>query len=292
MQAEGVSFSVEDKLLVAQKLDEFGIHYIEGGFPQSNPKEVEFFHRIKDMSFENAKVVAFGSTRRANTKVEDDAAVNVLVDSGAPAVTMVGKTWDLHVTDVIRCSLEENFAMCRDSVAYVKKKGRDVIFDAEHFFDGYKNNPEFAIKVLQVAAEAGADALVLCETNGGCLPHEVQEITEAVCKAIPGIEIGIHCHNDTDCAVANSLASVRGGATHVQGTINGLGERTGNANLCTILPNLSLKMGYETVGEEKLKTLTELSRFVFEIANMAPAMHMPFVGESAFAHKAGLHIDA
>jgi 2-isopropylmalate synthase len=292
MQAEGVSFSVEDKLLITRKLDEFGIHYIEGGYPQSNPKEQEFFERVKEIRFENSKIVAFGSTRRANTKVEDDLCISALLACGTPAVTMVGKAWDMHVTDVLRCSLEENLAMCAESVEYVKKQGREVIFDAEHFFDGYKNNPDYAMKVLHAAADAGADVLALCETNGGCLPHEVYEITEAVCKAFNGMEIGIHCHNDTDCAVANSLASVRAGAIHVQGTINGLGERTGNANLCTIIPNLSLKMDCETVSQEKLASLAELSRFVFEIANLSPAAHMPYVGESAFAHKAGLHIDA
>jgi 2-isopropylmalate synthase len=292
MQAEGVSFSVEDKLLVARKLDEFGIHYIEGGYPQSNPKEQEFFARVKEIPFQNAKMVAFGSTRRAKTKVENDSCLGALLDSQTPVVTMVGKTWDMHVNDVLRCSLEENLAMCAESVAYIKQQGREVIFDAEHFFDGYKNNPDYAMKVLQAAAEAGADALVLCETNGGCLPYEVYDITKAVCKTFSDLQVGIHCHNDTDCAVANSLAAVHAGATHVQGTINGLGERTGNANLCTIIPNLSLKMGHDTVGQEKLGQLTEVSRFVFEIANLSPAMHMPYVGESAFAHKAGLHIDA
>lgn len=292
MQAEGVSFSVEDKLLIARKLDEFGIHYIEGGYPQSNPKEEEFFARVREIPFANGKMTAFGSTRRANVKVEDDVCIRVLIASEAPVVTMVGKTWDMHVTDVLRCSLEENLAMCSDSVAYVKSKGREVIFDAEHFFDGYKNNPEYAMKVLRAAADAGADTLALCETNGGCLPHEVFEITQAVCKEFAGLTIGIHCHNDSDCAVGNSLAAVRAGARHVQGTINGLGERTGNANLCTIIPNLSLKMGLETVGSDKLPHLTDLSRFVFEVANLAPAGQMPYVGESAFAHKAGLHIDA
>ena len=292
MQAEGVSFSVEDKLLIARKLDEFGIHYIEGGYPQSNPKEEEFFARVKEIPFVNAKIVAFGSTRRANTTVEEDTCIAALLASNAPAITMVGKTWDLHVTEVLRCDLEENLKMCAESVAYVKKQCREVIFDAEHFFDGYKNNPDYAMKVLQAAADSGADVLALCETNGGCLPHEVYEITEAVCKAFPTAEIGIHCHNDADCAVASSLAAADAGATHIQGTINGLGERTGNANLCTIIPNLSLKMGYETVGEDKLESLTEVSRFVFEIANLVPATHMPYVGESAFAHKAGLHIDA
>ncbi len=292
MQAEGISFSVEDKLLIARKLDEFGIDYIEGGYPQSNPKEEEFFARVRQISFQNSKIAAFGSTRRANTKAEEDACIRALLASGTPAVTLVGKTWDLHVTDVLRCTLEENIAMCADSVAYAKKQGREVIFDAEHFFDGYKNNPAYAMKVLEAAAQAGADALVLCETNGGCLPHDVCDITAAVCKAFGSVVVGIHCHNDTDCAVANSLAAVRAGASHVQGTINGLGERTGNANLCTIIPNLSLKMGFETVSRDQIKTLTEVSRFVSEIANLSPTVHMPYVGESAFAHKAGLHIDA
>lgn len=292
MQAEGISFSVEDKLMITQSLDRFGIHYIEGGYPQSNPKEEEFFARVKEIPLNNAKIVAFGSTRRAKKKVQNDPCLAALLASETPAVTMVGKAWDMHVTDVLRCDLEENLAMCAESVAYIKKQGREVIFDAEHFFDGYKNNPDYAMKVLQAVAESGADVLALCETNGGCLPHEIYEITTAVKKAFSGVDIGIHCHNDTDCAVANSLAAVRAGATHVQGTINGLGERTGNANLCTIIPNLSLKMGHETVEQDKLESLTELSRFVFEIANLQPSMNMPYVGESAFAHKAGLHIDA
>ena len=292
MQAEGVSFSVEDKLLVARKLDEFGVHYIEGGYPQSNPKEQEFFSRVKEIPFSNSKMAAFGSTRRANTKAEDDVCIGALLASETPAVTMEGKSWDFHVRNVLRCSLDENLAMCAESAAYVKKQGREVIFDAEHFFDGYKNNPDYAMKVLQAAAESGADALILCETNGGCLPHEVYDITKAVSNAFPGIEVGIHCHNDTDCAVANSLAAVHAGATQVQGTINGMGERTGNANLCTIIPNLTLKMDTETVANEKMGALTEVSRFVFEIANFSPASNMPYVGESAFAHKGGLHIDA
>ena len=292
MQAEGVSFSLEDKVLIARRLDEFGVDYIEGGFPQSNPKEEQFFKELAGIRFSYAKPVAFGSTRRAANKVEDDPGIGALLACRMPAITIVGKTWDLHVTDVLRCTIEENVALCADSVSYLKSKGVEVLFDAEHFFDGYKNNPEYALKVLQAVAEAGADVLVLCETNGGCLPHEIFEITQTVCNTLSGVEIGIHVHNDTDCAVANSLAAIRAGARQVQGTINGLGERTGNANLCTIIPNLSLKMGFETIPESKLSTLTELSRFVYEIANMAPDSSMPYVGESAFAHKAGLHIDA
>jgi 2-isopropylmalate synthase len=292
MQAEGVSFSLEDKVLIARRLDEFGMDYVEGGFPQSNPKEVQFFRQMAENPLKNAKFVAFGSTRRADTRVEDDACIRALLDTSAPACTLVGKCWDLHVSAVLRCSNEENLTLCADSVRYLTRKGKEVIFDAEHFFDGYQADPKYAMKVLAVAAEAGAKCLVLCETNGGKLPDEVHHITAAVVKLLPGVEIGIHCHNDTDCAVANTLAAVHAGARHVQGTVNGMGERAGNANLCTILPNLSLKMGFETVGKERLKTITELSRFVFEMANLAPAANMPYVGESAFSHKAGLHIDA
>jgi 2-isopropylmalate synthase len=292
MQAEGISFSIEDKVLVACKLDEFGVDYIEGGFPLSNPKEEQFFARMAGMKLKNAMLVAFGSTRRAGSKVEEDPGIRALLGCGAPAAAIVGKTWDLHVTDVLRCTLEDNVRLCADSTAYLKKQGLKVFFDAEHFFDGYKNNPSYAMAVLKAVADAGAEALVLCETNGGCLPDQVFDITQTVCRTLNGIPIGIHTHNDTDCAVANTLAAVRAGARQVQGTINGMGERSGNANLCTILPNLTLKMGYETVGLERLKGLTELSRFVFEIANLAPLMNMPYVGESAFAHKGGLHIDA
>jgi 2-isopropylmalate synthase len=292
MQAEGVSFSLEDKLLIAHKLDDFGVDYIEGGFPLSNPKEEQFFARLAQEKLKNAVLVAFGSTRRASHKPEEDPGLQALLACGAPVCTIVGKSWDLHVKEVLRCSIEDNLRLCSDSVAYLKKKGRKVFFDAEHFFDGYKNNPEYALKVLHAAAEAGADALVLCETNGGCLPEEVYEMTQAVCRSLSGVVVGIHTHNDTECAVANSLAAVRAGARQVQGTINGLGERSGNANLCSIIPNLTLKMGYETVSRQRLKGLTELSRFVFEVANLTPVANLPYVGESAFAHKGGLHIDA
>ncbi len=292
MQAEGVSFSAEDKLMIARRLDEFGIDYIEGGFPLSNPKEEQFFQDIGDIDFTSAKVAAFGSTRRAANTVENDPGLAALLACDAPVVTIVGKTWDMHVTDVLRCTLDENLELCGDSVAYLVKNKKEVVFDSEHFFDGYKANPEYAMNVLKSAADAGAGTLVLCETNGGALPHEIFEITEKVCKTFPDVVIGIHCHNDTDCAVANSLAAVRAGARHVQGTINGLGERTGNANLCTIIPNLSLKMGFETIGTKNIRKLTEVSRFVSEVANLTPSNSMPYVGESAFAHKGGLHIDA
>ena len=292
MQGESISFSLEDKLLITQRLDNFGLDYIEGGYPMSNPKEQQFFRKVRELNLKNAKIVAFGSTRRANTKIEDDACMQALLGCGAPTVTIVGKSWDMHVTDVLRCTLDDNLTICAESVEYLKSKAKEVIFDAEHFFDGYKENPGYAMKVLAAAADAGADVLVLCETNGGTLPNEIYEITKKVCKKFRTVTIGIHSHNDCDCAVAGSLAAVEAGARHVQGTINGLGERAGNANLCTIIPNLVYKMGFETKNAEKIRSLTELSRFVFEIANLAPVMNMPYVGESAFAHKGGLHIDA
>lgn len=292
MQAEGVSFSLEDKLLIAKRLDALGLDYIEGGYASSNPKERHFFAQATKLKLKNAKIAAFGNTRRAKTKVEDDVSLNAVFSCKTPVATLVGKCWDLHVRDVLKCSLEENLAICAESVAYLKKKRREVIFDAEHFFDGYKKNPKYAMKVLQVAAEAGAKTLVLCETNGGALPNEVYEITKNICEEFATLTIGVHTHNDCDCAVASSLTAVNAGATHVQGTINGLGERCGNANLCTVMPNLSIKMGHEVLDNKKIKTLTEVSRFVFEIANLNPATNMPYVGESAFAHKAGLHVDA
>ena len=291
-QAEGVSFSVEDRLLIVKRLDEFGIDYIEGGYPMSNPKEQEFFAAVAKLKLKNAKVSAFGSTRRADTTVEADASLGALLACNVPVVTLVGKAWDMHVTEVLKCSLEDNLAICAESVQYMKDHGKEVVFDAEHFFDGYKANPKYAIKVLKAAVSAGADTLALCETNGGCLPDEVYEITRTVCKKFKNTTVGIHAHNDTDCAVANTLAAVRAGAAHVQGTINGLGERAGNANLCTIIPNLCLKMNMETGNTDKIKSVTELSRFIFEIANLAPVTNMPYVGESSFAHKGGLHIDA
>jgi len=292
MQAEGVSFSLEDKLAIAKRLDEFGVDYIEGGYAASNPKEMQFFAEIAGLGLKNSKITAFGSTRRANVSVSDDASLNAMLACKTPAGTLVGKSWDLHVTKVLACSLDENLTICAESVAHLKKRGLEVIFDAEHFYDGYKENPEYAIRVLEAAAEAGADALVLCDTNGGCLPEQVYEITKTVCERLSTITIGVHTHNDTDCATGNSLAAVRAGARHVQGTINGLGERCGNANLCTLIPNLAIKMGYDVLSDEKTRTLTEVSRFIYVIGNIAPVMNMPYVGESAFAHKGGLHVDA
>jgi len=292
MQAEGISFSLEDKLAIAQRIDQLGIDYIEGGYAGSNPKEDEFFQRVRELKLRNSKIAAFGSTRRAHTRTSQDPSLKAILACKTPVATIVGKSWDLHVRDVLGCSLDENIKICADSVKYLKKHGRETIFDAEHFFDGYKQHPEYALKVLTAAAEAGADALVLCDTNGGSLPDEVYEITKIVCENFVDLTIGIHTHNDTDLATANTLAAVRAGARHVQGTINGFGERCGNANLCVLIPNLAFKMGMKVLTPEKIKTITEVSRFVFEVGNMSPSMNMPYVGESAFAHKGGLHVDA
>jgi len=291
MQAEGVSFSLEDKLFIAARLDELGVDYIEGGYAASNQKEMQFFAELPRLGLKHAKVVAFGSTRRADTKVADDVSMRAMLACNTPAAALVGKASDLHVTEVLGCSLDDNLIICSESVAHLKQQGVETIFDAEHFYDGYKANPEYALKVLEAVAEAQADAIVLCDTNGGCLPDEILAITQAVCQRLGQVEIGIHTHNDTDCANANSLAAVRAGARQVQGTINGLGERCGNANLCSVIPNLAFKMGFEVLDQEKIRALTEISRFVFEISNVTPVMNMPYVGESAFAHKAGLHVD-
>jgi len=292
MQAEGVSFSLEDKLAVAKCLDELGLGYIEGGYAASNRKEMQFFEQVAKLGLKNSIITAFGNTRRADSSVADDASLGAILACKTPAATLVGKSWDMHVTQVLGCSLDANLAICADSVRYLKGHGLETIFDAEHFFDGYKANPAYAMKVLAAAAEAGADALVLCDTNGGCMPDQVYEITRAVCECFGSTPVGIHTHNDTDCATANTLAAVRAGARHVQGTINGLGERCGNANLCAVIPNMAFKMGFDVLPPEKIKTITEVSRFVFEVGNLTPVMNMPYVGESAFAHKGGLHVDA
>ncbi|MHC4060511.1 MAG: citramalate synthase [Planctomycetota bacterium] len=292
MQAEGVSFSLEDKLAITRCLDDLGMHYIEGGYAASNPKEVQFFSEAAKLALKNSKITAFGSTRKAGCSASDDASLNAILACKAPVATLVGKCWDMHVTDVLGCSLDENVSMCAESVQFMKAHGLESIFDAEHFYDGYKHNPDYSMKVLAAAAEAGADVLVLCDTNGGALPSEVYEVTRAVCEQFGPMAVGIHAHNDGDCATANSLAAVRAGARHVQGTMNGIGERCGNANLCTLIPNLAFKMGFEVLSPERIKALTEVSRFIFEILNLAPVMNMPYVGESAFAHKAGLHVDA
>jgi 2-isopropylmalate synthase len=292
MQAEGVSFSLEDKLAIAKCLDKFGLDYIEGGYAASNPKEMQFFVEAAKLDLKNSKIVAFGSTRRADRNVSDDVSLNTILACKTAAATLVGKAWDLHVTEVLGCSLDENLTICAESVKYLKEHSRETIFDAEHFYDGYKNNPEYAMKVLEAVVEAGSDVLALCDTNGGSLPNQVYEITKIVCERFGTLTVGIHTHNDIDCATANSLAAVRAGARHVQGTMNGLGERCGNANLCTVIPNLALKMGFDVISPEKIRSLTEVSRFIFEVENLTPVMNMPYVGESAFAHKAGLHVDA
>jgi 2-isopropylmalate synthase len=290
-QREGISFSVEDKLKIVRKLDELGIPFIEGGWPISNPKDVEFFVRVRDLELSQATITACGSTRRAHTAPERDAGMRALVDAHTRIVTIVGKSWDLHVTDILETTLEENLAMISDSVAFLRDKGITVFYDAEHFFDGFKANPEYALDTLKSAAEAGAECLVLCDTNGGAITTEVVRAINAVKEAVP-VSLGIHTHNDCDLAVANTLAAVRAGVGQVQGTINGYGERCGNANLCSVIPNLQLKLGLECLTDEQLSCLADVSRYVAELANLSPDTHMPFVGDSAFTHKAGLHVAA
>ncbi len=292
-QREGISLSLDDKLKIAKKLDEFGVHYIEGGWPGSNPKDVEFFEKFHLLKLQTAKVAAFGSTRRKNTKPEDDANLRLLIEANTPVITLFGKSWDLHVTDVLQTSMEENLAMIGDSVAYCKSHDKEVIYDAEHFFDGYKANPEYALATVKTAAVNGADSVVLCDTNGGSLPWEIEEIFTAVREALgPNVQLGIHTHDDSGLGVANTLAGVKGGAVHVQGTINGYGERVANANLCSIIPDLQLKMGHDCVSDENLRGLTDLSRFVADVANLETDTHQPFVGSSAFVHKGGTHVAA
>jgi len=290
-QAEKISFSLEDKLSIARKLDSFGIHYIEGGWPGSNPKDQTFFEQAKKETWQNAKLVAFGSTRRANVKPEEDKNLNLLLTSETPAVSIFGKSWIMHATVALGTTAEENLQMIYDSLVLMKKHNREVIYDAEHFFDGYMDNSEYALKTLQAAVEGGADVLVLCDTNGGALPHDIYEVTKIV-KNKFNIPVGIHAHNDSDLAVANTIAAVRAGAVHVQGTINGYGERCGNANLVSIIPNLQLKMGYHCIDPTKLTALSDLSTYIYEMANLVPRDEAPFVGKSAFAHKGGIHVSA
>ncbi len=290
-QGEGVNFSLADKLRIAQRLDAFGVDYIEGGWPGSNPKDVEFFQHARSLGLQHARIAAFGSTRRADMAVEEDPQIRLLLDAETPVVTIFGKTWDLHVRDVLRTTLAENLRMIEDSVRYLKAWGREVVYDAEHFFDGWKANPEYALETLRVAAAAGADWIVLCDTNGGSLPWEVEAGVRAAQEAVH-TPLGIHAHNDSDVAVANSLVAIRQGCTQVQGTINGYGERCGNANLVSIIPNLQLKMGYQCIPADRMAGLRELSLFVSELANLSPNPHQPFVGYSAFAHKGGAHVNA
>ncbi len=292
-QGEGVSFSMEDKIRIAQRLDALGVHYIEGGWPGSNPKDLRFFKRVQDAVFKVAKVAAFGATRRPGVRPEEDGNLQALVEAGPPVVTIFGKSWDFHVTSAIGTTLEENLAMISDSITFLRKHFEEVIYDAEHFFDGFKRNRDYALKTILAAEAAGAHCLVLCDTNGGSLPHEISEIVREVKKVVkPATPLGIHVHNDTECAVANSLAAVSEGISHVQGTINGYGERCGNANLVSIIPNLMLKMGLECIPEANLRELRDVSRFVSELANRKPWQAQPYVGDSAFAHKGGIHVSA
>ncbi len=290
-QGEGISLSVDDKLKIAVKLDKMGIHYIEGGWPGSNPKDMEFFRRIKDYELEQARIVAFGSTCKPGSKPETDASIRSILNSGAKTAAIFGKSWDFHVTHALKTTLEENIRIIRESVSFLKSKGLEVIYDAEHFFDGYRNNPEYALQTILTAQEAGADLICLCDTNGGSLPLDIMNIVGTVTEQVK-VPVGIHAHNDGELAVANSLVAVRAGAVQVQGTINGYGERCGNANLCSVIPNLVFKMGCECIPEEKLVGLTELSRYVSELANLNPNPHQPYVGNSAFAHKGGVHVSA
>ncbi len=290
-QGEGVSLSVDDKLKLVKKLDQLGIHYIEGGWPGSNPKDMEFFKRVQHLNLENATITAFGSTRRIGVRAKEDENLQKLIESGVKAVAIFGKTWDFQVKEALRTTLDENLQMISDSVLFLREKGLEVIFDAEHFFDGYKNNREYAIAAILSAEKAGANCIALCDTNGGTLPHEIFEIVKDVCSKV-SVQVGIHCHNDGELAVANSIAAIQAGARQVQGTMNGYGERCGNANLISVIPNLQMKLNFDCIGEEKLTKLTSISKYVHEIANQTAPSNQPFVGKSAFAHKGGMHVSA
>ena len=290
-QAEGISLTVNDKLRIAKKLDDLGVDYIEGGWPGSNPKDMEFFIKIKKTRLKHANITAFGSTRRAHIKPSQDLNIKALLKSGCSVCTVFGKSWDLHVRDVLKVSLDENLNMISDTIRYLRSKKKKVFFDAEHFFDGYKYNPDYALKTLKAAQDAGAEAIILCDTNGGMLTCELADIALQV-KPYISVSLGIHCHNDGEMAVANSVAAVMAGCDHVQGTINGYGERCGNANLCSIIPSLQVKLGMKCLGVAKLKELTEVSHYIAEACNMKQLDTQPFVGNSAFAHKAGVHVNA
>ncbi len=290
-QREGISLSCDDKLRIARRLDELGVAFIEGGWPGSNPKDAEFFERARDLPWSCARVTAFGATCRVGGAPEDDANLKALVEAGTPVCTVVGKTWTLHVAEVLRTTNDENLRIIEESLRYLRAQDRRVIYDAEHFFDGYRADRAYALETLKAAVRGGAETLVLCDTNGGSLPWQVGEAVAEVRSAI-GHPLGVHCHNDTEAAVANSLAAVRAGAVQVQGTINGYGERCGNANLCSIIPALELKLGLRCLPEGRLSTLSELSHFVAEVANLAPDEHLAYVGRSAFAHKGGIHVAA
>ena len=292
VQREGISFSVNDKLKIAEKLDELGVTYIEGGWPGSNPKTLEFFRRAgKELQLKNARLAAFGSTRRPGGRADEDRNIRYLVGAATPVVTIFGKSWDFHVRSALSTTLEENLEMIRDTISYLKSLGREVIYDAEHFFDGYKNNPDYALRTIETAAQSGADVAVLCDTNGGLMPWDLADIIAAV-RRVTDLPLGIHTHDDCGMAVANTMIALQSGVTHIQGTINGYGERCGNANLCTLIPNLQLKMGLDLLSAKQLAEITGLSRFVAELANMVPQENQPYVGRNAFSHKGGVHVDA
>jgi 2-isopropylmalate synthase len=291
-QGENISFSAEEKLKIALRLDDIGIHYIEGGWPGSNPKDLRFFELAKTARFKNARLAAFGCTRRPGVSADADEKLQALIDCGAGVVTIFGKSWDLHVTQVMENRLEENLAMIRDTVAWLRQNGREAVYDAEHFFDGFQHNRDYALQTVAAAAEGGADFVVLCDTNGGSLPSDVEAVFAEVRARFPGVRLGIHTHNDCGLALANSIAAVRAGAVMVHGTINGYGERCGNADLTAMIPVLSLKMNRVCIPAENLKKLKSLSRFVNETANVVPVHNRPFVGRSAFAHKGGVHVSA
>ncbi|TAL15927.1 citramalate synthase [bacterium] len=290
-QSEDIAFSAEDKLRVAKKIDELGVHYIEGGWPGSNPKDIKFFELARKEHFQNARLCAFGSTCRADTTPSKDANIQKLLKAGTPVVTIFGKSWDMHVREALRIDEERNLEIIERSVWYLKSRVEEVLYDAEHFFDGYKANPGYAMETVRAAVRGGAEVIVLCDTNGGTMPWEIEEIVGEVLRET-GAVVGIHCHNDSELAVANSLVAVRAGAAHVQGTMNGYGERCGNANLVSIIPNLALKQKIDTIPAEKLALLRETSRFIDELANVTHNKHQPFVGDSAFAHKGGVHVSA
>ena len=290
-QAFGVSFSLEDKLRIAEELDDLGIHYLEGGWPGSNPKDVAFFDRVKNMKFKNLKIAAFSSTRKPRVKVDEDPNIRTLISAETPVYTVFGKSWDLHVEKALKTTLEENLEMIYDTISFLKKHADEVFYDAEHFFDGFKENKEYALKTLKVAESAGADCIVLADTNGGTMWYEIEKIIEEVKKHISA-PLGIHAHNDSDMAVVNSLVAVKNGVVHVQGTMNGIGERCGNANLCSIIPNLVLKMGVEAIPRENLRKLYSVSHLVSELSNKPHNEHLPYVGDNAFAHKGGVHVSA
>ncbi|MBI3803252.1 MAG: citramalate synthase [Nitrospirae bacterium] len=290
-QSEDVSFSVEDKLRIAQKLDELGLHYIEGGWPGANPKDILFFEEMKRVPLKSAKLVAFGATRKSKNKVSKDPNIKALAEAGTEVVTLFGKSWDLHVTDALGITLKKNLEIISDSIAYLRSQGKRVFYDAEHFFNGYAAQPEYALKTLDAAKRAGAECIILCDTNGGTMPWQLREALEVVQREIGG-PLGIHTHNDSEMAVANALTAIESGVTQVQGTMNGFGERCGNANLCSLLPNLKLKMKINCIADEQLKRLREVSHFVSEIANLPHNKHQPYVGDAAFAHKGGIHVHA